>query len=493
MTESADLARQVASQLGGDLNQILGSLATPDAALEPDAAPGSPQGDQQSPKRASKTTVEPLELCQIAGRGAGQRVLLTPGTYDIGPTTSPPGMPGNADPQMVSFRLTVGPSNDVVLTTITHPVAVDGRQIADGLRLKGGHIDAYSARFVLGPPNPNPRPAPTSAQINAALPTQKIPVSEIKGASIEHKTKRRSKNKRNRTPEEFPELTRAVLQARARKIRRIRMLNPDMAELLNRVRLGRSHIWNIDKSDQQFGHTTVAYGEIPWTPPYDRPDKIRDEAAYAVNQFLELPTVPITLDMQRNALGIVGPRDTALAVARHIGIGFCITTSPRDIELAIMADSTTAQDWQWAELLPHAQPGNSDSSAMPLLMIDGLAQVGANELRAMLAETTNLGAIVIESELGDLPSICGTVMELRPDGSGALMDFRRGKTINGRATPAGMSASMAVDAARHIAHAASPQAQGPSPSARVEAKPEIAVPDHIKRPESRKALPQRKR
>lgn len=483
MTESADLARLVASQLGGDLDRILGSLPSSEQPTEPEVS------TKNTASTSGRQVHEPLELCQIAGLGAGQRVVLTPGTYDIGPRTSPPGMPGCTDVRMVPFRLHVGPDNAVTLTTLTHPVSVDGRQISDGLRMRGGYIDAFAARFSLGPPASVSQPVPSAAQIASVLPPKKIPVSEIRGVSIEHKSRRR--NKRNRDAEDFPELTKAVLESRARDIRRQRMISPDACELLRRAKTGRSHIWKTGRSDSEFGVATLAYGETPWTPPYDRPDKIRDEAAYAVHQFLELPSVPVTLDLKSNGLGIVGPRDSALAVARHIAISLCISSGPSDLMIAVMAGAETSQDWAWIGNLPHAQSEAAD--AMPVLLIDGLAQIGAGELRSLLAEKTNLGAVVIESELGDLPSICGTVMELRADGSAAVMDFRRGKTINSRATPVGMSVPTSVQAVKMIRAALTPIITAASNSISRDSLPQIAVPDHIKRPDSPTALPQRKR
>ena len=225
MNESAELARQVASQLGGDLDRILGLLPSPDA----------PQ-DASTPTSEAPATPEeaPLELCQIAGAGAGQRVLLTPGTYDIGPLTSPAGMPGSSDPRMVPFRLQVDEDLSVTLLTLDKPVSVDGRRLKEGLRMRGGVIDAEAARFSISSPAELGKAAtPTTEQINAALPSAKIPVSEIRGASIDQKARRR--NKRNKGAADYPELTRAVLSSRARTIRRERMLNPNACELLVRA------------------------------------------------------------------------------------------------------------------------------------------------------------------------------------------------------------------------------------------------------------------
>jgi hypothetical protein len=482
MNESAELARQVASQLGGDLDRILGSLPSPDA----------PQGTSAPTKEAPEAPEEaPLELCQIAGAGAGQRVLLTPGTYDIGPLTSPTGMPGSADPRMVPFRLQVDENLSVALLTLDKPVSVDGRRLKEGLRMRGGVIDAEAARFsISSPAEMGKSPTPTTAQINAALPSVKISVSELPGASVDHKTRRR--NKRNKNAADYPELTKAVLTSRARTIQRERMLNPAACELFVRAKAGRQYMWNIHPSDPQFAIATLAYGEKTWTPPYDRPDKIRDEAAYAVHQYLETPSVPITTNLTDGGLAIIGPREMTLSVARHLAICTAILTSPQHLELAIMAGVDVSNDWAWCQRLPHARPG--EGRALPLLMIDGIAQIGANELRSLLSGDDPVGAVVIEPELGDLPSICGTVMEVRPDGTAALMDFRKGITINRRATPVGMTVKLADAAARDIENAAYRPNQAAAANAlpQREARPEIAVPDHIKRPEKSEALPQRK-
>ncbi len=391
MNESAELARRVASQLGGDLDRILGLLPSPDA----------PQ-DASTPTSEAPATPEeaPLELCQIAGAGAGQRVLLTPGTYDIGPLTSPAGMPGSSDPRMVPFRLQVDEDLSVTLLTLDKPVSVDGRRLKEGLRMRGGVIDAEAARFSISSPAELGKAAtPTTEQINAALPSAKIPVSEIRGASIDQKARRR--NKRNKGAADYPELTRAVLSSRARTIRRERMLNPNACELLVRAKAGRQYMWNIDPSDPQFATATLAYGEKTWTPPYDRPDKIRDEAAYAVHQYLETPSVPLTTNLTDGGLAIIGPREMTLSVARHLAICTAILTSPQHLELAIVAGMDASADWAWCERLPHALP--SEGQALPLLIIDGIDQIGANELRSLLSGDSPVGAVVIEQNLVSFP------------------------------------------------------------------------------------------
>jgi DNA segregation ATPase FtsK/SpoIIIE-like protein len=391
---------------------------------------------------------------------------------------------------MIPFRLQVDSDLSVTLLTLDRPVSVDGRRLKAGLRMKGGVIDADAARFSISQPvSVGDTKTPTTEQINAALPPVEILVSELPGVSVDKKTRRR--NKRNADAADYPELTNAVLTSRARTIRRKRMLNPDACELLARAKAGRQHMWNINPGDPQFGLVTLAYGEKGWTPPFDRPDKVRDEAAYAVHQYLETPSIPITVNITKGGLGIIGPRPRVLSVARHIAICTAILTSPKHLELAIMAGMNVSEDWAWSQRLPHARP--SEGQALPLLVIDGVQQIGANELRSLLAGEDPLGAIVIEPELGELPSICSTVMELRADGTAALMDFRKGSTINRRATPVGMTATVAATAARDIENAAYGSSRQARQAPKRKARPEIAVPDHIKRPEKSEALPQRKR
>lgn len=260
------------------------------------------------------------------------------------------------------------------------------------------------------------------------------------------------------------------------------MLNPSINELLVRAKAGRPQIWTVTPQDKQFAVATLAYGEMPWTPPYDRPDKITDQAAYAVSQFLETPSMPITTDLRVGGLAIVGDRAAALAAVRHIVLSHSILTGPTDLELVVMAGSQNEADWNWATRLPHARLGQG--RALPLIVIDGLSQIGANELRAIIAREEPVGTVVIERELGELPSICSTIMEIRGDGTATLMDFRIGTTITNSATPVGLSDQLANQAAQDLEEAVN----GANQSAA-----KIAVPDHITRPTSPTALPQRRR
>ena len=347
MTDSAELARQVAGQLGGDLERILGSLPDSSASVAQEPSPSRRKEDNAS---------RPLELRQIAGRGAGRSAVLTPGVYDVGPKTSPVGLPGHGETMMTPFRLRVEKDLSVTLIVLDRPVSVDGRRVADGLRMRGGVINAISARFEIGEPVGETQPPPTSSQIIEALPSLQIPIQKIPGVSVDGKSRRWS-NKRGTTPADFPELAKAVLTSRARTIRRARMLNPSINELLVRAKAGRPQIWTVTPQDKQFAVATLAYGEMPWTPPYDRPDKITDQAAYAVSQFLETPSMPITTDLRVGGLAIVGDRAAALAAVRHIVLSHSILTGPTDLELVVMAGSQNEADWNWATRLPHARLG----------------------------------------------------------------------------------------------------------------------------------------
>lgn len=74
-------------------------------------------------------------------------------------------------------------------------------------------------------------------------------------------------------------------------------------------------------------------------------------------QRVGVTPVPVAADLRKGVVGIAGPADAARNVARAMLASFVTLRSPRDAEVMVLCDSADAAEWEWAQWLPHAQPG----------------------------------------------------------------------------------------------------------------------------------------
>ena len=140
------------------------------------------------------------------------------------------------------------------------------------------------------------------------------------------------------------------------------------------------------------------------------------------------------------AVGIVGPREPALAVARALLCQAATLHGPADLQVAIFADAAGERDWEFAKWLPHgrdhlrwlqtavggrsAKPPRHSSRACgnarslthgpccavldSPAVVEGRGAVG----RALLRSGERVSGIVIASASERLPAGCTSVIEL---------------------------------------------------------------------------------
>ncbi|WP_226345199.1 FtsK/SpoIIIE domain-containing protein [Agilicoccus flavus] len=111
-----------------------------------------------------------------------------------------------------------------------------------------------------------------------------------------------------------------------------------------------------------------------WDRRHDDPDLLRvrlgrgrvralaglDESGRGVRHPW-LDDAPVTLRLDRGPVGVHGPRDATLALARCL-VGQVVTrASPRDVRVWVLAASTShLADWSWVALLPHAHGDDAE-------------------------------------------------------------------------------------------------------------------------------------
>ncbi len=438
MSESSALAKALAAQLGDDLDRILGA--------------------NESGIRTEFSMVEQpasgLELRQVAGLTAGYTQPLGPGTHNFGSASASPA----GDDQTRPFTLTVGEDHVAWLPGKERGIRLDGLPISTPTRVDHGVIDAGSARFLVAQSRPPTRRrggstvvpgTPTDVGPTGPLRQERIRVADYTSAGSDPSTPTTSRTrrfgKRNndgnhaRAKVDSSPLIDRMLEVRAVAVQHARSQFPDPGQLIQMAMAGADHMGHIGPRDEGFGVVPIAYGDLPWNPPFDRPDRIPGPMVVAVQQHSVLASVPLTVDLLHGHLGIVGERQACLAVARQIAIALRVLSPVDAVSFALLSPDAQPVDWAWLNHMPN------DLGGLPILFIDGIREVASQGMRQVLSEADAGGAIVIDDQLRDIPSLCKTVLEIKPTGNSSLLDFRRGATTTRVSTPLGFSLQTTID------------------------------------------------
>lgn len=137
---------------------------------------------------------------------------------------------------------------------------------------------------------------------------------------------------------------------------------PDPAELLRRIETPSTRLWERRPGHGDWLHLRAGIGSDVWDPPIhgerrSQPDEVRE----VIRTASQIDDAPVLVDLDRGGVvGVVGPRDAALRVARSLVVQACTLHGPADLPVLAMAAPDHADDWDWAKWLPHvADPGGS--------------------------------------------------------------------------------------------------------------------------------------
>ena len=158
-----------------------------------------------------------------------------------------------------------------------------------------------------------------------------------------------------------------------------------------------------------------------------------------------LQLVPVPVPLAGGAVGIVGARAKALAVARGLVCQAAVLHGPADVTVAVLTEPDRAGDWDWAKWLPHGRDARSGgarrtvaatpaavaalsaelaepaqpSERFALAVLDGDALIeGRGALgRALLRSGERVTGVVLARSLERLPAACTTVIEIGAEGA----------------------------------------------------------------------------
>ena len=176
-------------------------------------------------------------------------------------------------------------------------------------------------------------------------------------------------------------LRRKVVQATAAQQAASAWANPPAGALLSFVQSPR--LWERRPDDPEFLELRVGEGPVPVAmrlkpPPVGGPGESADPVCLvAIEDLLRAASyvdAAVTVDLKKTVVGIHGPRETSLEVARALLCRLAVTHSPHDVRIRV--SSRSLGDWDWMKWLPHT----SSSAARTVTVTDGdFIAIGAGQ------------------------------------------------------------------------------------------------------------------
>ena len=316
------------------------------------------------------------------------------------------------------------------------------------------------------------------------------------------KGKKSQRSEVDRFARELTELRRRLASTAGDERARREAALPDPAEIMRRVTLPSTTLWERRLSHGDFLTLRAGVGDVPWRVPVTGVDTLaepNEELSEALDEVATLRGSPVPVDLSGGGVvGVVGERRAVLALARSLLCQAAALHGPADLPMMILSRPETANDWDWAKWLPHTRDASGSGRQLsddpelstrmvearikamtpkdrdglrarrddqptgpPLLVVvddESLTEGRKAPTRALLrGEAGPVAGIVIASTADRLPAVCTTVVDMTdPDGGADLTLPQRGERIGGF-LPAGMSDDVARDCARALARFEDPE------------------------------------
>ncbi len=272
----------------------------------------------------------------------------------------------------------------------------------------------------------------------------------------------------------------------------------DPAEIVRRVQLPSTTLWQRRPAHPDFLRLRAGVGEVPWSPPVAasglRLDALEElAAALAESEILRGAPVPVDL-AGGGVVGIVGDRAAALSLARSLLCQAAVLHGPADMPVMILSSAAAAPAWDWAKWLPHTRDtggvgrmlsndpelsarlvephlrpaggrdrrDRSEDAVGPTVLVvvddESLTEGRKAPTRALLRGEGGLVAgVVVAASVDRLPAVCTTVIDMAdPDGRADLALPQRGERVVGFLA-AGVPDDVARDCARSLARFEDPE------------------------------------
>lgn len=168
---------------------------------------------------------------------------------------------------------------------------------------------------------------------------------------------------------------------------------PSSRDALEAVRTRSNLVWTRRRDDPGFMELRLGLGTLPSRSRIVLPEVGRSRAeawvdlSRAMAGLSTVDDVPVgVFPLEHGAIGISGPRVSAVPAAWSLVLQAVALHSPADLVLAAFASSATAADWDWLKWLPHTASPHSPISARHLVNGGPAALALLNELEDLLEQ-----------------------------------------------------------------------------------------------------------
>lgn len=271
-----------------------------------------------------------------------------------------------------------------------------------------------------------------------------------------------------------------VAERHALELARLRAALPDPAEILRRATAPDPRLWERRPGHEDFLSLMGGLGQVPFRPPLTQRIAPAPQAEEILADYADLELAPVRVDLSDGGVvGLVGPREHALALARSLVCQAAVLHGPADLRIAILTDGSGRQAWDWAKWLPHVRDASSGGSRR-LLAADAISAASlATELadpdsgdsrrtlavldspaliegrgaagRALLRRAELISGIVLASSTERLPASCTTVVELSAEGAESTLRRPQAGELSDPLLVAGVSPATARECAVALA------------------------------------------
>lgn len=269
--------------------------------------------------------------------------------------------------------------------------------------------------------------------------------------------------------------------------------HPATARCVDAVRTTSALLWTRRPGLRGFAELRLGTASLPSRTTVKVPTgrrstrSLMSELAGRLEPFARVDGAPVAAPLAEAALGVAGPRATALPVARALMTQLAALHSPAEVVIAAVASSVTGADWDWLKWLPHSAAPSSplarrqlcssqaagtaliseieellenrqadEREALPavVLLVEADAPVEHSRLAALAQHGPAYGVHVVwlAEEVTDLPAACSTYVDVGRDGITGTVGY----VHTDNAVEAVTLEQLGVDAAMATARAMAP-------------------------------------
>lgn len=181
-------------------------------------------------------------------------------------------------------------------------------------------------------------------------------------------------------------------EAAEREITARQAETPGSYDCLDAARGSTPLLWARRPGERGFAEVRLGLGALPSRSTVELPSPKRStrtllhEVAEAVAPYASVMPVPVVGALPESAIGVGGPRDLALPVARAVLTQLSALHSPAELVLCATVSSSAAPAWDWLKWLPHTSSLTTPVEARHLASSPAAGAALISALEALLEQ-----------------------------------------------------------------------------------------------------------